>query len=165
MSVQQRAVLPERQAFVGMTDRMAEVKRLTDTMFFRVFLDNAFFHGDRLGHHLIQESIIDLRIKIEQHHGRINIHRTDKRMLDHLCIAGQQVITVQRTQELTIDKNAFGRIERTDFILQAVEVDSGLPSHRGIDRSHQGCRDIDGTQTPFKGCAGKTSHIGNHAAS
>ena len=35
-------------------------------------------------------------------------------MLNHFGIAGKQVVAVDRTQELTIDKDTFGRIERPE---------------------------------------------------
>ena len=85
-------------------------------------------------------------------------------MFDHFGIAGKQVVAVDRTQELTIDKDTFGRIERTDLILQTVEVNPGLSSYSRINRGHQGSRDIDGPQPTFESRTGKTAHIGNHTA-
>ena len=85
-------------------------------------------------------------------------------MFDHFGIAGKQVVAIERTQELTIDKDTFGGIERTDLVLQTVEVNPGLPSYSRIDRGHQGSRDIDGPQSAFESRTGKTSHIGNHTA-
>ena len=145
-----------------MTDRMAEVQRLTDTMLLRVFFHDTFLYGYGLGHHPVQKSIIDLRVEVEQQDGSVNIHRTDKRMLNHFGIAGKQVVAVDRTQELTIDKDTFGRIERTDLVLQTVEVNPGLSPHGRIDRGHQGSRDIDGPQSAFESRTGEASHIGNH---
>ena len=145
-----------------MTDRMAEVQRLTDAVLFRVFLHDTFLYGYGLGDHPVQKSIIDLRVEVEQQDGSVNIHRTDKRMLNHFGIAGKQVVAVDRTQELTIDKDTFGRIERTDLVLQTVEVNPGLSPHGRIDRSHQGSRDIDGPQSAFESRTGEASHIGNH---
>ena len=83
-------------------------------------------------------------------------------MFDHFGIAGKQVVPIERTQELTIDKDTFGRIERTDLILQTVEVNPGLSPHGRIDRGHQGSRDIDGPQSAFESRTGEASHIGNH---
>ena len=92
------------------------------------------------------------------------LHRTDQPMLDHLSIARKDVVTVQRAQELAIDKDTGGYIERTHLILQAVEVDSRLTAHSRIHRSHQGRRDVDVADASLEGSSGKASHIGHHTA-
>lgn len=146
-----------------MTDRMAEVQRLTDAVLFRVFLHDTFLYGYGLGDHPVQEGIIDLRIEVEQQDGSVNIHRTDKRMLDHFGIAGKQVVAVERTQELTIDKDTFGWIKEPTSFFKPLKLIPVFP-HGRIDRSHQGSRDIDGPQSAFESRTGEASHIGNHTA-
>ena len=47
-------------------------------------------------------------------------------MLDHLRIAGKDIVSIQRTQELTVNKDTQWQIERTDLILQSIEIDTEL---------------------------------------
>ena len=123
----------ERQTFVGMTDRMTKIQGFPDTFLFWVLCHDILFNGYRLCYELIQIGIIH-RIDIIQHDGQIDIHRTDQCMLDHLGITGKNIGTIQCTKEFTVDKDTQRRIERTDLILQSVEVNSRLTANSSIDR-------------------------------
>ncbi len=85
-------------------------------------------------------------------------------MLDHFGIAGKQVVAVERTQELAIDKDTFGWIKEPTSFFKPLKLIPVFPPHGRIDRSHQGSRDIDGPQSAFESRTGEASHIGNHTA-
>ena len=52
---------------------------------------------------------------------------TDEAVLQHLRIAGEEVMGIEAAQEFGFQQHAGGRSKNTDFILQTVEVDAVLP--------------------------------------
>ena len=84
-------------------------------------------------------------------------------MLDHLRIAGKDIVSIQRAQELTVNEDTQRGIERADLILQPIEIDTGLAAYRRIHRGHQRGRDIDRADASLEGRTGEAAHIGHHA--
>ena len=58
---------------------------------------------------------------------------TDEAVLQHLRIAGEEVMGIEAAQEFGFQQHAGGRSKNTDFILQIVEVDARLASHGSVD--------------------------------
>ena len=89
---------------------------------------------------------------------------TDKTVLQHLGVPGEEVVGIEAAQELRFKKYTGGRCENTDFVLQPVEVDTRFASYGSIHHGQQGGGDIDIGNAPFEGRSGETTQVGHHAA-
>ena len=85
-------------------------------------------------------------------------------MFQHFGVAREEVMSIQTTKKLRFEQYTNSWSEYSDFILKAVEVNTGLPTNRRIDHSQQGSRNIDISNASLKSRCGKTSQIGHHAS-
>ena len=60
----------------------------------------------------------------------------DQSVLKHLGKTREDIVTVERTQEDRIDQHRIRRIERSDLVLQPVEVNARFPAYSRIDGGH-----------------------------
>ena len=164
MPVQDGVAFLEREAFVSVPDRVAEIQGFADASFLRVLVHDPFLYGDRLGHQLIQVAVVH-RVDVVKQDRRVVRHGTDQGMLDHLGITGEDVVPVQRAKELAVDKDAKGGIERANLVLQAIEIDPRLAADRRVDRGHQRRGDIHGPDPSLESRSGEPAQIGHHASS
>ena len=88
---------------------------------------------------------------------------TDEAVLQHLRIAGEEVMGIEAAQELGFQQHAGGRSKDADFILQTVEVDARLASHGSVDHGEQRSGNVDVGDAPLEGGSGKTAKVGHHA--
>ncbi|MPN35400.1 hypothetical protein SDC9_182898 [bioreactor metagenome] len=85
-------------------------------------------------------------------------------MFQHFSITRQEVVAVKAAQEFGFNQYAGSRKEGTYFILQSVEVNSGLPSYRGIDHSQQGSGNIYIGYASLECSCREAAQIGHHAS-
>ena len=85
-------------------------------------------------------------------------------MFQHFGVARKEVISIQTTKKLRFEQYTNSWSKYSDFILKAVEINTGLPTDRRIDHSQQGSRNIDISNASLKSRCGKTSQIGHHAS-
>lgn len=163
VAVQDGALLLEGEALVGMADGMTKVERLADALLLGILLDDALLDSHRLLHESVQVGIVH-RVDVVEHHRGVVLHIADQAMLDHLGIAREDVVAVERAQELAVDEDTERGIERTDLVLQPVEVDARLAANRRVDRGHQRRGDVDGADATLEGSPREASHVGHHAA-
>ena len=146
-----------------MADGMAEIKRFTDSLFFGVFTDNAFFNGYRSLNQRVQRFYVDLPpLYLEREKAVQMVLIADQSMLKHLGKAGEDIVTVERTQEDRIDQHRIRRVERSDLVLQPVEVNARFPAHSRIDGGHKRRRDIERMQSAFERCPREPAEVGHH---
>lgn len=92
------------------------------------------------------------------------LRSADESVLQHLGVAGKEVVGIEATQELRFEKHRGGRGEDADFILQSVEVDARFASHGSVHHCQQRSGNIDVGNTPLESGGGKTTQVGHHAA-
>ncbi len=160
--MQHGAIFLERQTFVGMPHRMAEVQRLADTLLFRILPDYLFLDGHRLRHQLIQIAVVH-GVNIVQHDGSIDLHRADQAVFYHLGIARKYIVAVQSPQKFAVDKDTQRGVKCSDLVLQPVKIDARLSANRRIDRGHQRSWYVDRPDTALERSSGKAAHVCHHS--
>ena len=85
-------------------------------------------------------------------------------MLEHLGIAGKDVLAIEGTQKLCAEDDRSGIVEYPDLVLQTSEVDACLTADAGIDHGEQGGGDVDIIDAALEGGCRKAAQIGHHAA-
>ena len=85
-------------------------------------------------------------------------------MLEHLGIAGKDVLAVEGAEELRAEDDRGGIVEHPDLILQSTEVDARLAADAGVDHGEQGGGDVDVLDAALESGCREAAQVGDHAA-
>ena len=162
IAVQHRTPFGKGEAFEGVSHGVPQVQGFADAMFQRVLFYDVFLYLHGTSYHGLQQGIIYL-LRIEGQQFRQMFRGTDEAVLQHLRIAGEEVMGIEAAQELGFQQHAGGRSKDADFILQTVEVDARLASHGSVDHGEQRSGNVDVGDAPLEGGSGKTAKVGHHA--
>ena len=151
------------QRLEGMAHSMTQVKGLAQSLLSGVSADDALLHLHALGHHELQLGKMGL-LNVEGEQLGEHVGGVDEPMLEHLGIAGKEVLTVHRLQKNCVENDRRSIAEHANLVFQSTEVEAGLATYRGIDHGKQCGGDVDEMNAALEGGCCEAAQIGHHAA-
>ena len=146
-----------------MAHGVPEVECLANTLFGGVLLHDALLHLHRLRNQRKERVSGDiLEVEIKDFVERVAV--AEQCVFHHLAIARFEFGERQSVEEAGGNEHRVSLVKHPDFVLVAVEIDSGLATHGSIDSRQQSCGDVDKPHSALESRGGKTAHVGNHAA-
>ena len=86
----------------------------------------------------------------------------DESMLQHLCIAREEVAVIKGAKEIGAEKYILGVIEDAYLIFQRAEIDARFASYAGIDHGKKRRRDVDEVDAALEGAGSKAAQVSHH---
>ena len=163
IAVQHGAVFGQGKAFEGVAYGVPQVEGFADAMFVGVLLHNVFFYLHGAAYQWLEQGIVGL-CGVEVQQGCPVGGVAYQAVLQHFCVAGEEVAAVQCAEECCFEQHGSGGIESAYFVFQPIEVDACFASHGGIHHGEEGGGQVDVGNAPLEGSGGKAPEVGDHAS-
>ena len=163
IAVQARGAAAHIVGLEGVPQGVAQVEGLADVLLGGVLGYNVLLGVDGLHNEVLQGVEIG-GVEVVSHERCPVLLGADESVLDHLGKAGTEVGSVEGVEEGGAHDDGLCRVEGADFILERVEVDTGLATYGCVDHGEQGGGDIDAADAALIGGCGKAAKVGDHAA-
>ncbi len=124
------------QRLKGVAGGVAEVQGLADALFRGVFGDDALLDGNAPANGGSELFAIHCNLFPDQLSPVL--FAVYESVLEHLGIAGEDVLVVEGAEEGGVEDDAAGIVEDTNLVFQSTEIDARLAAHGGIDHREQG---------------------------
>ena len=135
-----------------MSHGVTEVERFADAVLQGILGDDALLDGHAICQHALESGEVErLGAEIECDQFCPHLLVGDESVLEHLGIAGEDILVVEGAQELCVENDRCGIVKHPDFVFQTSEVDACLASDTGVDHSEQGGGDVDVVDATLEG--------------
>ena len=148
------------EALHRVADGVPEVQDAAQAVFLGILLHDVPFDAQRAAYYLRQ-----IRVKILAFFDDLKkLRRACRGHFYRLGKTGHELPPLEGLQRSGVYYHFFRLVKRTDYVLDAPEIDGGLPSDGGIDLSEQGSRDVVEINAAHIAGGREAAQIAHHAA-